>query len=137
MPSHPLLYFTLILSVCQAFLAILSACVFRSIYLSLYVSFISSSSRQCGNVELSLYPFIFLVFTVFFVWITMWITCGYAVDNFLSGSKSVFCSRVSAVKTEYQKTCFLGRLLTARLLAIHAVFAVEHFWCSAVNCNKA
>ena len=44
-------------------------------------SFFSSSSRQCGNVELSLYPFIFLVFTVFFVWITMWITCGYAVDS--------------------------------------------------------
>ena len=88
-------------------------------------------------MELSRNPFIFLVFTVFFVWITMWISCGYAVDNFLSGSKSVFCSRVSAVKTEEQKTCFLGRLLTARLFVSHAVFAVEHFWCSADNSKKA
>ena len=39
-------------------------------------------------MELSLYPFIFLVFTVFFVWITMWISCGYAVDNFFGGSRT-------------------------------------------------
>ena len=84
-------------------------------------------------MELSLHPFIFLVFTVFFLWITMWITCGYAVDNFLSGSESVFCSRMSAVKTKEQKTCFLGRLLTARLLVSHAVGAVEQSCCSAVN----
>ena len=57
---------------------------------------------------------------------TLWII-------FLSGSKSVFCSRVSAVKTEEQKTGFLGRLLTARLLVSHAVGAVEQSCCSADN----
>ena len=39
---------------------------------------------KCGIVS----PFIFLVFTVFFVWISMWINCGYAVDNFLGGSRT-------------------------------------------------
>ena len=39
-------------------------------------------------MELSRNPFIFLVFTVFFVWITMWINCGYDVDNFLGSSRT-------------------------------------------------
>ena len=39
-------------------------------------------------MELSRNPFIFLVFTVFFVWITVWITCGYAVDNFFGSSRT-------------------------------------------------
>ena len=47
----------------------------------------------------------------------MWITCGYAVDNFLSGSKSVFFSRVSAVKTEEQKTSFFVTALDGAVVS--------------------
>ena len=100
MPSHPLHHFIANLAICQAFFAVFPLAFSVLFIYSCIVSLISSSSRQCGNVELSRNPFIFLVFTVFFVWITVWITCGYDVDNFLSGSKSVFCSRVSPVKTK-------------------------------------
>ena len=49
------------------------------IYLCI-VSFFSSSSRQCGNVELSRNPFIFLVFMAF-IYVdnyvdNLWIRCG-------------------------------------------------------------
>ena len=93
-----------------------------------------------GNVEMwncFCIPLFSLCLCLLFMCITMWITCGYAVDNFLSGSKSVFCSRVSAVKTKEQKTGFLWRLFTARLLVSHAVGAVEQSCCSADNWNGA
>ena len=93
-----------------------------------------------GNVELwncLCIPLFSLCLCLLFMWITMWITCGYAVDNFWSGSSSVFFSRVSAVKTEEQKTCFLWRLLMARLLVSYAVGAVEQSCCSAVNWDVA
>ena len=63
-----------------------------------------------GDVEMwncRCIPLFSLCLCLLFMWITMWITCGFAVDNFLSGSKSVFCGRVSEVKTEERKTCFL------------------------------
>ena len=81
-PSHPLLYLTLFFSICQAFslfwlLAFSVLFIYPYMFLLLVVVVGSVEMWNCLCI-----PLFSLCLRVFFVWITMWIGCGYAVDNF-------------------------------------------------------